>query len=164
MMYGKTMTRQYDERGEIETSSGSSMELSDSPEAPRIYRGKTEAYWKNWPGAWTRLCELSAAALAKLPDNEFVRAQAWLCGIGDGGPRVADALARGAEREKSRQVAKDDLAKLFAAARETGKPVELCRYVTTKCMNGNDFDCSFDSAVEMAQPDGTAKTTYSCCY
>ncbi len=30
--------------------------------------------------------------------------------------------------------------------------------------NGNDDECSFDSATEWAMPDGSRKITYTCCY
>lgn len=88
---------------------------------------------------------------------------------------VAEASARAAERAKAdaaiaaeRQAREEqerrDREAAFAKARETGERQPLRKWVTDRCMNGNDDDCSFDSAVEWAMPDGTAKTTYTCCF
>lgn len=48
-------------------------------------------------------------------------------------------------------------------AQETGKPVVMYSYITSECMNGG-HDCSFDSATVYMLPDGTQKTTYTCCH
>jgi len=74
------------------------------------------------------------------------------------------------EKEKSaRKDAKRDQEnnhekEIFAKARESGERQALETWVTEKCMNGNDQECSFDRATRWALPDGTSKTTYGCCY
>ena len=54
-----------------------------------------------------------------------------------------------------------DLQKL---AKETGKPQIMNRWTTHKCMNGNDDECSFDSAIKTIDSRGNQKVTYTCCY
>ena len=77
------------------------------------------------------------------------------------------AAADQAEARKRQAVADQAAAKRAAAlaeARATGKAVVLNQWITDQCMSHHDDECSFDSAVEWLQPDGTTKVTYSCCY
>jgi hypothetical protein len=83
----------------------------------------------------------------------------------------AHFLALNAERIAKKQAAKDAAkaakqAKIdaaFAAAKSSNQPQELNRWMTEGC-SANLEDCSFDSAVELAMPDGTTKIRYSHCY
>jgi len=76
----------------------------------------------------------------------------------------ANARAREAKlREEAEQKAKAKEDAVAEAAR-TGKRVALRRWVTDRCHNGNDHDCSFDNATEWVLPDGTTKITYTCCF
>jgi hypothetical protein len=59
---------------------------------------------------------------------------------------------------------KAEFAAKLAEAQRTNKPVTLATWVTDHCMNHHDDECSFDSAVKSVLPDGTTKTTYTCCY
>lgn len=76
------------------------------------------------------------------------------------------AARRAAEEqaESTRQKNESLRAEAFRVARETGKRQVLLRWTTHRCMNGNSSECSFDSAVRWALPDGTERTTYTCCY
>lgn len=62
------------------------------------------------------------------------------------------------ERENAR------VEECFRQAAESGQRVAIRKWTTTRCMNGNDDECSFDNATEWAMPDGTTKTTYVCCF
>ncbi|MFA6679184.1 MAG: hypothetical protein WCR96_01685 [Candidatus Methanomethylophilaceae archaeon] len=67
------------------------------------------------------------------------------------------------EKETSENDAKEKAA--FKEAKETGKPIVLRKWITDRCMNGNEKnECSFDSAIESAMPDGSKKTKYVCCF
>jgi len=70
--------------------------------------------------------------------------------------REAEGRAKG-ERDAETQ-------SVFAKASATGERQALCNWVTDRCYNGNDDECSFDSATEWALPDGSRNTTYTCCY
>ena len=53
--------------------------------------------------------------------------------------------------------------KIYAEAKNTGKPQELRRYISNECLD-NLVDCSFDSVVIYAMPDGTEKKTHNHCH
>ena len=72
--------------------------------------------------------------------------------------RIEAEMKAEEERENAR------VAECFRKAAETGERVAIRKWTTTRCMNGNDDECSFDNATEWALPDGTAKTTYTCCF
>ena len=63
-----------------------------------------------------------------------------------------------------KQAAEAERESKFSQARESGKPVLLRSWVTARCMNRNDDECSFDRAGEYAMPDGSVKTSYTCCF
>lgn len=63
----------------------------------RLYQGK--------PGAMARLRELAAAQLRRLPDNEFVVWDAWLCGLA---PLAPERLERLAARQAAARAERDD--------------------------------------------------------
>jgi hypothetical protein len=65
---------------------------------------------------------------------------------------------------EAKQAVMTQRAEKFRQACEAKKPVLLDSWVTEKCMNGHDDECSFDRAGEYAMPDVTVKTTYTCCY
>ena len=75
---------------------------------------------------------------------------------------------RAATAERNDKAAAEKKAKFdsaLATAKATGKPVELRRWVTDRCMTGNEAnECSFDAAVESVYPDGQVKVNYTCCY
>ena len=66
------------------------------------------------------------------------------------------------ETAKAKRQAERDA--IFAEAREAGERQKLRSWITNGCRNGNNDECSFDSAVEWAMPDGSRKITYTCCY
>jgi len=76
----------------------------------------------------------------------------------------AAAAVREEKREAEKREAVERRAAAFAEAKETGKRVEIRHYATTRCMNGNDDECSLDTAYEYAMPDGTTKTIYVCAF
>lgn len=79
-----SLTRQYKDEGELDTSHGRPrIEMSEDVQSR--FRETFVKSWNvgKWDGqqSWNRLCELVADELARLPDNEFVRKDAWLCGL-----------------------------------------------------------------------------------
>lgn len=60
-------------------------------DAPTRYRLMVlERYGVKGEAAWRTLVETSRALIERMPENEFVHQQAWLCGLhGDGGRLVA---------------------------------------------------------------------------
>jgi hypothetical protein len=79
--------------------------------------------------------------------------------------QAAEFVRPEAEAKAVEKVAREaQLAAKFAEAGATGKPVAIGAWTTERCMNGNDSECSFDRATEYAMPDGSRKTTYTCCY
>jgi hypothetical protein len=69
------------------------------------------------------------------------------------------------QREADLQATRDaEFALNRAEAARTSKPVVLARWTTDRCMNGHSDECSFDNATKSLMPDGTTRTTYSCCY
>ena len=62
------------------------------------------------------------------------------------------------------QAEKTRIENLTSEAKNTGQKQLINKWVTNKCMNHNDSDCSFDAAGEYVYPDGSRKTEYSCCY
>jgi hypothetical protein len=77
-----------------------------------------------------------------------------------------DEAAAAAARAKAHKIAAEqaELAAKLAEAKTTGKPVALARWTTDRCMCGHGNECSCDSATEWLSPDGSRKTTYTCCY
>lgn len=66
--------------------------------------------------------------------------------------------------KEAKQKKKTEALEIFLnQAKETGEPVVMYSYITSECMNGG-HDCSFDSATVYMLPDGTQKTTYTCCH
>lgn len=77
---------------------------------------------------------------------------------------VAAAKAAWAAKNVKREAAAAHVEECKRRARETGERVKIESWVTNRCHNGNDDQCSFDNAVRWAMPDGTEKTTYTCCF
>ena len=69
-----------------------------------------------------------------------------------------------AEQEANRKAEEARREECFRKARESGERVRIDGWITDRCHNGNDGDCSFDQATRWAMPDGTEKITYTCCY
>ena len=67
-----------------------------------------------------------------------------------------------AEKAEKAAAQKADLDAKFSEAEATGKPVEIRRWMS-EC-HGSHADCSFDSNVEYAMPDGTTKIEWDHCY
>lgn len=67
-----------------------------------------------------------------------------------------------AEADQARQAEQVRRDTIFAAARSTGQPQELRRWMDD--CDGSRVDCSFDNLVEYAQPNGTMRTTRTHCY
>ena len=51
----------------------------------------------------------------------------------------------------------------FDEAKKTQKPVVINSWITDECTR-HSIDCSFDQATTYALPNGTTKTTYTCCH
>lgn len=68
--------------------------------------------------------------------------------------------------EESAAKATSDLkiSNAIAEARNTGLPVVVESWVTDRCMNGNDRDCSFDTAERTVDGSGKFKTMFRCCH
>lgn len=77
---------------------------------------------------------------------------------------VEDAKAAWAAKNAKREAAAAHVEDCKRRARETGERVKIESWVTDRCHNGNDDDCSIDRAVRWAMPDGTEKITYTCCF
>lgn len=75
-----------------------------------------------------------------------------------------EAARREAEKAEAKKRAEEHRSECFRQAAESGERVAIRHWTTTRCMNGNDDECSCDNATEWALPDGTAKTTYTCCF
>jgi hypothetical protein len=74
---------------------------------------------------------------------------------------AVEAKKAKAKAEKEEKQAEKDA--IFAKARSTGEKQALRQWMTEGCTE-NLNDCSFDSAVEWAMPDGTTKITYTHCH
>jgi hypothetical protein len=77
--------------------------------------------------------------------------------------KLTQARATLQAEQDAKQVADDRIVALQAEAKRTGKPQEVRRWMTDRCMN-RSVDCSFDSAVETIDGNGNRKTTYTCCF
>lgn len=78
---------------------------------------------------------------------------------------IQEGLALKAKKDmEAKQAEQDRIAAIFAKARETGQRQVMDSWVTDRCMNRNEDDCSFDTAYQWAMPDGTTRVTYTCCY
>jgi len=67
-------------------------------------------------------------------------------------------------KEEKIQAEKQRIETLTNKAKNTGEKQLLNKWVTTKCMNHNYSECSFDVAGEYAYADGSKKIEYTCCY
>ena len=78
---------------------------------------------------------------------------------------IQEGIALEAKKDMdAKQADKDRLTAIFTKAMETGQRQVLKSWVTDRCMNRHDDDCSFDNAYQWAMPDGTTRITYTCCY
>ena len=68
----------------------------------------------------------------------------------------ADKVAAETKKDADKKAESDRIATIFATAKETGKPVQLERYMTD--CNDPREECSTDIVVVYAMPDGTTKT------
>lgn len=94
VIYLPGVTYQYGEQGELDSSMPRPTLPFDETVRER-FKQRTIANFSNRPQAWARLGELIAAKLQALPDNPFVRQDAWLCGLTeDGGPYVQGLFDR----------------------------------------------------------------------
>jgi len=73
------------------------------------------------------------------------------------------AWQRDVAEQAKEQEEKSRVAAIFAKAKAENKPQELERWITEECIENLD-ECSFDSAVEFAMPDGTRSIQYSHCF
>lgn len=127
-----------------------------------VTRGWGDYGMVEWRGDITRpTAEIVAECRAKLErdtekDRDITDAEI--------AKEVADAKAAWAAKNAKRKVAAAHVEECKRRARETGERVKIESWVTNRCHNGNDDQCSFDDAVRWAMPDGTEKITYTCCF
>lgn len=107
-----TVTYQYSSAGEL---SSHSVELPFDETIRDRFRQYVAGSYTNHPEAWERLRELVGERLTRLPDNEFVLRDAWLCGlIEDGGPKVSGCVALLARQREEDRIANEERAALAA--------------------------------------------------
>ena len=71
--------------------------------------------------------------------------------------------AKAAKKTEAKAAVAAERAAKFAEALASGKPVVLRKWMTADCTE-NLPDCSFDSACEMALPDGKTRIKYTHCF
>jgi len=102
--------------------------------------------------AWDDMYKSEGQGLFYIPSDRFA----------DSRKARSDKNKRDEEASADRKAMEDSA---FAQALTTGKPAVMRQWTTDRCMNGNgERECSFDSATEWAMPDGSRKTTYTCCF
>ena len=77
---------------------------------------------------------------------------------------LGTAAKKKSEREQQAQASKARFDAALAKARESGEPILLESWLTTRCMNHHEKECSFDRASRFVNPDGSETISYSCCY
>ena len=72
--------------------------------------------------------------------------------------------AKIAEINAKKEAIEKHHAEAFARAKSSGEKQQIESWMTDRCMNHNSDECSFDRATRWAMPDGSHRTTYTCCY
>lgn len=178
MLDAPSLSFQYTAAGELDRHWPADDQTALCDDAPARFKAEFLARWtpeadeaeanrRDPEACWARLQELAAAALAERPDSDRVQSEAWLAGVLPKMPaevsrRLGLLHAKIAERMDAVDADAARIAEAAEAAAASGSPIEVRRWMTG-CAKGR-AECSFDVAIQTAQPDGSLKTTYSCCH